>query len=251
VKTQQHDTCAEPHDVFRKVKGHHTQHAVIDQITFAIRTGVYVPGDRLPSLDELSRLLGVSRSVVIEAVRSLSLAGVIATQRGNGGGLKVQTANIPVALLGLSNDMFDQLPDILEARSAVEIRLALLCAERATSNDYENMETSVRRLIENRRADRLERRYWDHLFHYQMARAARSEMLAYFQHQILEQLTVVGESCFTRKENPREVEALHRETLDTLVAGDAQAIREVIGRHLAPLERLIEKSDPARPRSRK
>jgi GntR family transcriptional repressor for pyruvate dehydrogenase complex len=238
VNVQAEGKPAESAEVFRTVKGHQTQHAVIDQITFAIRAGSYVPGDNLPSLDELSRLLGVSRSVVIEAVRSLSLAGVLRTRRGNGGGLKVLTNNIPVALLGLSSDNFEQLPDILEARRAVEIRLAILCAERATSHDHENMETSVRRLMENRDADRLERRYWDHLFHYQMARAARSEMLAYFQHQILERLTVVMEGYFTEEEDPREVEALHRETLDALLTRDAHAVSAAIDRHLAPLERL-------------
>ncbi|RAJ69625.1 GntR family transcriptional repressor for pyruvate dehydrogenase complex [Streptomyces sp. Amel2xB2] len=226
-------------EVFRKIQGHRTQHEVIDQITFAIRAGKFVPGDRLPSLDDLSRLLGVSRSVVIEAVRSLSLAGVIETQRGNRGGLTVVTSNIPVALLGLSSNKFERLPDVLEARRAVEERLALLCAERADARDFELMENSVRRLVENREAGRTERRYWDHLFHYQMARAARSEMLAYLQHQILERLTVVLENYFTEEEDPKEVESLHRETLDSLLTGDKKAIRAAIDRHLAPLERHL------------
>lgn len=226
-------------EVFRRIQGHRTQHEVIDQITFAIRAGDFAPGERLPSLDDLSRQLGVSRSVVIEAVRSLSLAGVIAAQRGNRGGLTVLTNNIPVALLGLSNNKFEKLPDVLEARRAVELRLALLCAERATPFDVEIMETSVRRLVESRNADRAERRHWDHLFHYQMARAARSEMLAYIQHQILERLTVALETYFTEEEDPKEVESLHRETLDALLSRDADAISAAIDRHLAPLERLL------------
>lgn len=238
-------------DVFHKVQGHRAQHDVIDQITFAIRAGVFAPGDRLPSLDELSSRLGVSRSVVVEAVRSLSAAGVIATQRGHRGGLTVVTSNIPVALLGLSGNKLHKLPDILEARRAVELRLALLCARRATADDYDVMETSVRRLTESRDCDRLLRRHWDHLFHYQMARAAKSEMLAYMQHQILERLTVVLETYFTYDEDPREVEALHRETLDCLLTGDPDLIAAAVDRHLAPLERLVEPGSSGATRARK
>ena len=238
-------------DVFRPIRGHRTQYEVIDQITFAIRAGVYAPGDRLPSLDELSARLGVSRSVVIEAVRSLSVAGVVATQRGNGGGLTVLTSNVPVALLGLSTNKFEKLPDLLEARRAVELRLALLCAERATSDDFDAMELSVRRLVESRDTDRLERQHWDHLFHYQMARAARSEVLAYMQHQILERLTVVLETYFTEDEDPQTVETLHRETLDCLRSGNRRRIEEAIDRHLAPLELLVERPAGPPPRDRK
>jgi GntR family transcriptional repressor for pyruvate dehydrogenase complex len=238
-------------DVFHPVRGHRTQYEVIDQITFAVRAGVYAPGDRLPSLDELAARLGVSRSVVIEAVRSLSMAGVIATQRGNGGGLTVMTSNIPVALLGLSTNKFDKLPDILEARRAVELQLALLCAERATSDDFDAMELSVRRLVESRDADRLEGRHWDHLFHYQMARAARSEVLAYMQHQLLERLTVVLETYFSEDEDPQVVEALHWDTLDSLRTGNPALIEKAIDRHLAPLELLVERPTRTTPQDRK
>jgi GntR family transcriptional repressor for pyruvate dehydrogenase complex len=227
-------------DVFHPVQGHRTPYEVIDQITFAIRSGVYAPGDRLPSLEQLAARLGVSRSVVIEAVRSLTVAGVISTQRGNRGGLTVMTSNIPVALLGLSANKFDKLADILEARRAIEIQLALLCSQRATEADFEAMELSVLRLAEVRDAGRLERRHWDHLFHYQMGRAARSEVLAYMQHQILERLAVVLETYFNDVEDPMVVEELHRETLDCLKSGDTEQITRAIDRHLAPLELLVE-----------
>ena len=80
-----------------------------------------------------------------------------------------------------------------------------------------------------------------------MARAARSEVLAYMQHQILERLTVVLETYFTEDEDPQMVEALHRETLDSLRSGNRRRIEEAIDRHLAPLELLVER--PAGPPS--
>lgn len=228
-------------EVFRPVNGHRTQYEVIDQITFAIRAGYITPGQRLPSLGELAAMLGVSRSVVVEAVGSLSMAGVLSTQRGKGGGVTVVTNNIPIALLGLSASKSHKLPDILEARRAVELQLALLCSQRATDQGFEDLERSVEKLIESRHADRLERRHWDHLFHYQIARAARSEVLAYMQHQILEQLTVVLHTYFSEDEEPEAVEILHRDTLDCLKTRDPQLIEAAIDRHLKPLEQLVLK----------
>ncbi len=228
-----------PRSMFHPVKGHRTQYEVIDQITFAIRAGYVAPGERLPSLYEMAATLKVSRSVVVEAIHSLSMAGVISTQRGKGGGVTVVTNNVPVALLGLSASKFDKLPDILEARRPVELQLALLCAKRATAEDFDDLEQSVHRLIESRDADRLERRHWDHLFHYQIARAARSEMLAYMQHQIMERLTVILHTYFFEDEDPVAVEELHRETLDCLLTRDPALIEPAIDRHLLPLEQLI------------
>ena len=132
------------------------------------------------------------------------------------------------------------LPDLLEARRAVELQLALLCAERATADDFDAMELSVRRLAESRDAELVERRHWDHLFHYQIARAARSEVLAYMQHQILERLTVVAKRYFNQYEEPQEVETLHRETLESLRSGNPRLIEQAIDRHLTPLEQLVE-----------
>lgn len=236
-------------DAFHPIRGHRTQHEVIDQITFAIRAGIFTPGDRLPSLEALAARMEVSRSVIIEAVRSLSLAGVIATQRGNRGGLTVVKSDIPVALLGLSANKFDKLPDLLEARRAVEIQLALLCAARATEDDFDAMALSVRRLEEDPSADRMQVRHWDHLFHYQMARAAHSEVLAYVQHQVLERLTVVLETYFNEDEDPLQVAALHMDTLEHLKTGGAASIEQAIGRHLAPLELLAQDSRVPKARS--
>jgi GntR family transcriptional repressor for pyruvate dehydrogenase complex len=73
------------------------------------------------------------------------------------------------------------------------------------------------------------------------------------QHQILERITVVAERYFTEDEDPQAVEALHRETLDSLRTGNPRLIAKAIDRHLAPLELLVERPAgvPSRDRKRK
>lgn len=225
------------HPVFRPIRNHLHHEAVIDQITFAIRTGRYAPGDKLPSLEELRGLMGVSKPVITAAVRTLSVAGIIIAQRGNSGGLRVVTNNIPAALLGLSTDGFSvRIDAILEARRSIEMELNLRCAERANQDDFAEMEQSISLFSENKTGDPAERRHYDHLFHYCVGRAARSEMLAYYQHQILERLSILVDDYFENEESPDMVEELHRKNLAALRSGKRQKVIQAVDRHLAPLE---------------
>ena len=49
-----------------------------------ISSGNLAPGDKLPSENELARALQVSRPVVREALRGLSMMGIVESQRGGG-----------------------------------------------------------------------------------------------------------------------------------------------------------------------
>ena len=56
----------------------------VEQIKKLIMTGHFRPGDKLPSENELSQLLNVSRSSVREALRALESNGLIQVKSGAG-----------------------------------------------------------------------------------------------------------------------------------------------------------------------
>lgn len=58
----------------------------------AISSGAFIEGDRLPSENELSQLLGVAVVTVREALNNLRHQGVIETRRGRNGGSFVRTS---------------------------------------------------------------------------------------------------------------------------------------------------------------
>ena len=72
---------------------------VVDQITFAIRSGAYRLGDRLPSVEQMAHEMQVSKPTVGEAIRVLSEFGVVKSRRGVHGGVTVVSDNIPTTLL--------------------------------------------------------------------------------------------------------------------------------------------------------
>ena len=59
----------------QKIKKNLASEMVIEEILKNLKSGDLKPGDRLPTEREMSRMLGVGRSSIREAVKGLVLAG--------------------------------------------------------------------------------------------------------------------------------------------------------------------------------
>ncbi len=223
--------------MFHSISNVRAHDAVIEQITFAIRAGAFAPGDRMPHIGQLAKSMQVSKPVIGEALKVLSRSGVLQVQRGIKGGLTVLTTEIPPSIMALSAPNFHLgVADIVEARRPVELALTLLAAERASEKDFEMLESCITALRKHRRGGLEKRIRFDHLFHYNIGRAARNQALATYQHQILEQLFLRMRAYFREIEDVDSVIDLHEETLAALRSGDHSAIERAVDTHLHPLE---------------
>ena len=63
-------------NMFKAIKPHKITEEIIDQIKELIRTGELSPGDKLPPERELSRIFGVGRSSLREAISILDKGNV-------------------------------------------------------------------------------------------------------------------------------------------------------------------------------
>jgi GntR family transcriptional regulator, transcriptional repressor for pyruvate dehydrogenase complex len=226
---------------FQPISDPRVHERVVDQITFAIRSAAYGVGERLPSVEQMARSMGVSKPTVGEAIRVLADWGVVESRRGVNGGVTVVDDNIPITLLQRADATTDRsLRELIEARRPVEMQIARLAAERADANDIKDMEDSIAKLVAGIDGDSESRLHYDHFFHYAMGRAARSELLAYYQHQILQGITVLLHDFFVNRENPETVVDLHRRTLDAIKGGDVDEVDRVMDEHLAHLEQVPE-----------
>ena len=224
--------------VFRPVVDTRAHENVVDEIAFGVRSGVYLVGEKLPSVAGLAAQFGVSKPTIGEAIRLLSEHGIVESKRGVTGGVTVIKDDIPTALLGLVPQRRQtDIRDILEARRPVEMQIAKLAFHRATEDDIAAMRESIAKLEEHATNDQHVRLHYDHLFHYAMARAARSDLLAYYQHQILKQLVVVFPEYFYEQEDPLTVIDLHQRTLDALVRTNERALERVMDEHLSVTEK--------------
>jgi DNA-binding FadR family transcriptional regulator len=103
------------------------------RIAADITAGRLPPGARLPTEQELMAALGVSRTVIREAVAALRAEGLIATRQGIGSFVAELTTR-PLFRLepGQTETLADAL-HIMELRTAVETEAAGLAAERSTA----------------------------------------------------------------------------------------------------------------------
>jgi GntR family transcriptional repressor for pyruvate dehydrogenase complex len=139
-------------------------------------SGDVQPGDRLPSERNLSETLGVGRSVVREALKSLTVLGLIDVRQGDGTYLKrTDSELLPQAiewglLLGAR-----QMTDLIEARHLLEVLLAGLAAERRDDASLERLRHWAG--IMERTKDPEEFVAADIAFHLEVAAAAKNESL--------------------------------------------------------------------------
>ncbi|GAA2577286.1 FadR/GntR family transcriptional regulator [Dactylosporangium fulvum] len=221
---------------FVPVRGGRLYEDVVDQITYAIRRGRYLPGDRMPSIDELAVLLGTSRPTVREAVTLLAEAGVVSVRRGHTGGIVVATSTVPTHVLGLSRTGHRAtLAELTEARRPVEQELARLAGRRATEENFRAMAEAIA-LLGPARGNRAEWVRANDLFHYEIARAARSPRLALYSHQIMEELAILLDGFDKKYTDYDHTVHVHEETLHALRNRDPGRIAAVMDDHLGELE---------------
>jgi GntR family transcriptional regulator, transcriptional repressor for pyruvate dehydrogenase complex len=213
---------------------------VVGQIAFAILSGAYAPNERLPHIEKLSSSMNVSKPVIGEALKLLAKAGVVQTRRGANGGLTVTTNQVPDEIMTLMAPLRHLgVQEIVEARHPIELRLALLAAERASESDFTVMQSCIDELRAHKHSELAVRIRFDHLFHYTIGRTAKSSVLALYQHQILEHLFVRMRSYFTDIEDVDDVVTVHQQTLEAIRSGNRARIVAAIADHLRPLELAV------------
>lgn len=117
---------------------------VIIMICDAVRSGVYRPGQHLPTQVELADQFEVSRNVVREAVEALRRAGIVSVRRGSSDGVRVEsTANLHQVITAIGGHVHSSLLAALQARRPLELTAALLTAERATPDDLHQLSQLV------------------------------------------------------------------------------------------------------------
>lgn len=104
---------------------------VMARLSADIRGGRLAPGTRLPTEQMLTAELGVSRTVVREAVAALRADGLVVTRRGSGAYVADPAAG-PFRIVPPRAASLSDILNVMELRLAVEVQAAGLAAERAT-----------------------------------------------------------------------------------------------------------------------
>jgi DNA-binding FadR family transcriptional regulator len=233
----------------------------VDHLGEAIVAGRYAAGASIPPEPLLGEELGVSRTVVREAVKSLVAKGLVTT--GPKVGTRVLSSEhwnwfdpdvvIWQSRAGLTREF---LRDLQELRRVVEPAAVRMAAERATPQDIADIEAAfagMKRAVEEG-GDYVT---YDLRFHQGLLRASHNRMIIQMSKALAALLRTSFEISTTRKDGPRNSLPLHRAVIDAVIAHNparaekailvlVDGAREDIETVLATRKRLPRLDEPAR-----
>lgn len=190
-------------------------------------------GSRLPTEEELCDILGVSRSVVRDSVRTLVARGLLNVRQGSGTTVaEPNDAAYSNAMLGLLTRFGFTMGEVFDARATIETSLVALAAKNGTPQDWDSLEATYETFADAVARDDSEEATRSHAsFHHQILEAVHQPALALMLRPMYE-LTLVSGLGSVRRDSPEDwvVEA-HLPILDALRAGDADDAVKAMASH--------------------
>lgn len=202
---------------------------LVERLLALIHEMDLVPGDRLPPERELSAGLGVSRASVRQALVVLEVQGLVAVRHGEGAILLDTRPD--AAVLSAVAAHTRRLTEVIEAREALEVKLASLAARRRTEEDLERIEAALD-LMEREVASGERGLEGDERFHGAVTVAARSGLLADLMQEISAAIRESRIESLSQPDRPHASLASHREIAEAIRSRDEDAAAEAMQRHI-------------------
>lgn len=195
-------------------------------------------GDSIPKELEFAEALGVSRTVVREAILRLRTIGMIQSKKHKGMILtqpdiiqnfeKVLDSN----LLG-----HNTLRDIFELRLILEMGMADLLFARKTENDIKELKNIISIEDENHQDSTIFSLDYEVAFHGKLYQMSNNSTLQRFQDLLLPVFQYVHDNMLADAEDydySNHKFVSHRDLLDNLINGTPETFRQLMRRHLEP-----------------
>jgi len=211
---------------------------VVDYVLSLIKSGTVKPGQQLPTEMQLVAQLGVSRTCVREAMKSLESLKVLSIRPRVGAtvlepvkGVLRNAERFSEALHGEQTDV------LLEFRKIMETGVAALAAVNADESDLEAMRAALalyRSEIEQKHVDCCT----DMSFHMAVVKASKNPIAMIVWEMISSRLTEVLAQAGELPNVPHQTLKDHQAILDAIESGDARHAREAMRKHLENADRV-------------
>lgn len=221
---------------------------VVRMITERIKLGEYPRGSKLPTEKALIDELGVSRTVVREAIANLRASGHVSIHHGIGVFVREDAGVAPFRLTDENLMRVESVLKGLELRIGIESESAALAAERRTAADvaamhaaFESMERSIRQLDRSTQSD--------FEFHCAVAAASQNEhfigIFNYLGETLMPRMRMqahqVNDETFAG--HLQRVDDEHRAIFLAIEGRDVEGARAAMRKHLSDSrDRLIARS---------
>ena len=202
---------------------------VAQQILDWVRESGLQVGDRLPPERELASRLGVSRATVSQALVAMEVVGVVAVRHGDGAVL-VESSGTSKVVEALRRHA-QRLPDIIEAREALESKLAGLAAVRRTEEDLARIDEALEVMAADIESGG-RGVTGDELFHAAVTTAGHSALLQRLMGEISDLVKETRIESLSQPDRPVESLAGHRRIAAAIRDRDAAGATAAMSDHV-------------------
>jgi len=214
-----------------RVKRAKIKEQIVEQLRDQIVRGVWTPGSKIPSENELTRRLGVSRVSLREALQNLASLGLLESRQGGGTYIKEYSGEILFSPLFpmLALDKTDVL-NVLGYRRIVEKGTAALVAEKAGTKEIEELEAAYQEMLRQQQdAHAFARADLD--FHLALARATGNPIVIKVN-DIIRNILSVSMDKIVLTLGVSDGLSYHRRILDAIIAHDAGLAESLMEEHI-------------------
>ncbi len=198
------------------------------------------PGDLLPPERQLVQMLGVSRSSVRDAIRSLELKGLLEPRQGIGTVVCNPDAAPANSLATALLEKRKMVAELLDVRNMIEPPLAGRAALHVSRDEIAEMEEILVRQEAKVRGGELGIDE-DSEFHYNVALASNNSAVLKVVDVLMDLLRETRERTLQVEGRQEKSLAGHHRILSALKRGDAEAAEAAMRRHLQEVESIVLK----------
>lgn len=218
-----------PLDALRPLQRSRLYEQLVRRLLAHVQDSGLRPGDRLPPERELAQRLGVSRASVRQAVVALEVQGVLGVRHGDGIYL-LRHADARESLRQLT-ERRQRLPDILEARAALEVKTAELAARRRTPADLAAIDAALAAMAAQVAAGE-HGEEGDSAFHRAVTAAAHNPVLTELMELLAGPIRETRRESLAQPGRPPRSLASHRRIAEAIRAGDPTRAVRAMRAHL-------------------
>ena len=223
---------------FEVIRRNKVYEEVAKQIERLILTKLQ-PGDKLPSERELAEMLGVSRSSIRDAIRSLELVGLVEPRQGAGTIVRELSAETLVnPFANALKHQHELIGELLDFRKMLEPPLAARAATHASLEEIAEMDEILQRQ-EVKLSEGEPAIVEDSEFHYGIALASGNTVVLKVLDVLMDLLRDTRERSLQVEGRPQKSLAGHRRILSAIKKRDAEAAKNAMRRHIEDVEEIV------------
>ncbi|WP_119418274.1 FadR/GntR family transcriptional regulator [Desertibaculum subflavum] len=208
---------------------------VADRLQAEILSGKIEPGAKLPTEAELMAAMGVSRTVIREAVAALRAEGLVVTRQGVGAFVAADVRERPFRIDADELSSLAEVVHVMELRTGIEVEAAGIAAERAGSAEIRRIGTALKAL-DRAIAEGEAAVDQDFRFHFAIAEATGNPQFTRFL-EFLGRFVPPRQNLRPGAEQDRRgylemIQGEHRRIFQAIEGGNPTAARAAMRKHL-------------------